>query len=350
MARQACWEAKDELASTPRRASRASRGSREWIRMTIRWGLIGTGDIAHKRVAAAIQSDPRSELVAVCRRSETELNQFADQHRVPHRFTDAEQLITSPEVDAVYIATPVDCHCPQTISAANAGKHVLVEKPMAINPEQCQRMITACERAGVTLGVAYYRRFYPVVERIKHLIESGTLGRVLSIACVTGNPNRFPVDDWRVVLARGGGGPLMDIGSHRLDLFLHLFGEVHSVQSSQIDSPDFEAEQVATLVVKFTRGVQGVLQCYFGTVDAPDRLEVIGTDGRVTVEDLNGDELTLFTADGVARESHPPAGNLHSPLIEDFTLSLEEKREPKISGLQGKQTNDVIEMAYANAL
>lgn len=317
--------------------------------MAIRWGLIGTGDIAHKRVAAAIKGDARSKLVAVCRRSERELNQFADQHAVPHRFTNAEQLIASDEVDAVYIATPVDCHCPQTIAAANAGKHVLVEKPMAIDPDQCQRMISACEQAGVTLGVAYYRRFYPAVERVKQLIESGTLGRVLSIACVTGNPNRFPADDWRVVLARGGGGPLMDIGSHRLDLFLHLMGDVQSVQSSRIDSPDYEAEQVATLLMQFTCGAHGVLQCYFGTTNTPDRLEVIGTEGRVTVEDLNGDELMLFTAEGVSRELHPPADNLHAPLIEDFTQSLEKGRVPKIDGCQGKQTNEVIDMAYANA-
>lgn len=318
--------------------------------MTVRWGLIGTGDIAHKRVAGAIKEDPRSELVAVCRRSEPELNLFADQNGVPHRFTDSEQLIALSEVDAVYIATPVSCHCPQTIAAANAGKHVLVEKPMAIDPEQCQQMIEACQKSGVTLGVAYYRRFYPAVERVKNLIDAGSLGRVLSIACVTGNPNRFPADDWRVVLAQGGGGPLMDIGSHRLDLFLHLFGEVQSVQASRIDSPDFEAEQAATLLMQFAGGVHGVLQCYFGTVNTPDRLEVIGTEGRVTIEDLNGDELLLFTADGMSRESHPPAENFHSPLIAEFTLALREKRPPMISGHQGKQTNDVIEMAYANAL
>lgn len=318
--------------------------------MKVRWGLIGTGDIAQKRVAGAIVDDPHSELVAVCRRSERELNQFADQFGVPHRFVDAEQLIASSNVDAVYVATPVECHCSQTIAGAKAGKHVLVEKPMAIDPEQCQQMIAACQSAGVTLAVAYYRRFYPAIERIKHLIESGALGRVLSIACVTGNPNRFLADDWRVVLARGGGGPLMDIGSHRLDLFLHLLGDVQSVQSSRIDSPNFEAEQTATLLMQFTGGVHGVLQCYFGTVNAPDRLEVIGTDGRVTIEDLNSDEMLLFTAAGVFRESHPPVNNFHSPLIEDFTMALREKREPRINGPRGKQTNEVIAMAYANAL
>ncbi len=315
--------------------------------MSVRWGLIGVGDIANKRVAAAIQQDPNSELVAVCRRSERELHTFADQFAVPHRFTDANELIMSPELDAVYIATPVDCHCPQTIAAAAAGKHVLVEKPMALNSQQCEQMIKACERHGVTLGVAYYRRFYPVVARIEHLISSGQLGRILSVACVTGNPNRFPADDWRVIRSRSGGGPLMDIGSHRLDLFLHLMSEAKSVQASMMSSPDYEAEQMATLLLQFGNSAHGVLQCYFGTVNTPDRLEIIGTEGRVTTEDLNQGDLTLFTAAGMTRESHPPASNLHGPLVEDFSRAIIEGRSPVVSGMIGKQTNDVIELAYA---
>ncbi|TWU38248.1 Gfo/Idh/MocA family protein [Novipirellula artificiosorum] len=318
--------------------------------MTIRWGLIGAGDIANKRVAAAIQMDPNSKLVAVCRRSEPQLQQFADHFAVSHRFTDADDLIASPDLDAVYVATPVDCHLPQTLAAARAGKHVLVEKPMAVDPVQCDQMITACDRAGVYLGVAYYRRFYPVVARIQQLVRSGQLGRILSIACVTGNPNSFPADDWRVIRARGGGGPLMDVGSHRLDLFLQLLGEVHSVKAMLVDSPDYEAEQVATLVMQFTAGAHGVLQSYFGTVDTPDRLEMIGTDGRITVEDLNQGDLGLYTAAGQKQESHPPASNLHAPLIEDFSAAILQHRTPTISGRIGKQTNDLIQMAYENAI
>ncbi len=317
--------------------------------MTIRWGLIGVGDIANKRVAAAIQSDPNSELVAVCRRSEAELNQFADHFAVPRRYTKADELIASADLDAVYVATPVDCHCPQTIAAAQAGKHVLVEKPMALDPAQCDQMIAACDQAKVCLGVAYYRRFYPVVMRIQQLIDSGRLGRILSVACVTGNPNRFPVDDWRVIRARGGGGPLMDIGSHRLDVFVQLLGDVQSVKASLVASLDYEAEQAATLLVQFKAGAHGVLQCYFGTVDTPDRLELIGTEGRITVEDLNHGDLALYTANGQEQESHPPASNLHAPLIEDFSAALVEHRSPAICGRIGKRTNDVIQMAYENA-
>ncbi len=261
--------------------------------MTIRWGVIGVGDIANKRVAAALQADERSELVAVCRRSKAELDAFADQYEVQARFRDAFELLATPEIDAVYIATPVDCHCPQTIAAAEAGKHVLVEIPMALAPDECSRMIDACAAANVALGVAYYRRFYPVVGRAAELIKSGKLGRVLSIACVTGNPNRFPSDDWRVVLARGGGGPLMDIGSHRLDLFAQLMGDVTSIKSSLIHSPDYEAEQAATVTLQFASGAHGVLQCYFGTANTPDRLEIIGTDGRITIEDLNQRRIVI---------------------------------------------------------
>ena len=318
--------------------------------MTIRWGLIGAGDIANKRVASAIQNDPNSDLVAVCRRSKRDLHEFADRFSIANRYTDVKQLLSLKELDAVYIATPVDCHCPQTIAAAQAGRHVLVEKPMALDPDQCQEMIDTCERVGVLLGVAYYRRFYPIVARIQSLIESGRLGRVLSIACVTGNTNRFKSDDWRVIRECGGGGPLMDIGSHRLDLFLHLMGDVESVKASFVPSPDYQAEQAATLLVQFNSGVQGVLQCYFGTVNTPDRLEIIGTDGRITVDDLNGNEMLLVTANGPTHESHPPASNLHAPLVEDFSASLVHGGLPTISGPIGKHTSELIHLAYHDAL
>jgi predicted dehydrogenase len=127
--------------------------------MTTRWGLIGVGDIANKRVAAAIQADGNSELVAVCRRDAAMLDVFAEQFGVRCRFGSAEELVRCADVDAVYIATPVDCHCPQTLLAAGAGKHVLVEKPMALDAAECEKMIAACQVAGVQLGVAYYRRF-----------------------------------------------------------------------------------------------------------------------------------------------------------------------------------------------
>lgn len=312
----------------------------------IHWGLLGCGDIASKRVADAMITDEKSELVAACRRTGPLLEKFGNRFGIQHLTTSADALIARHDLDAIYIATPVHRHCSQTIDAANAGKHVLVEKPMAYDPAECQRMIAACENANVKLGVAYYRRFYPVVLRIAELIKNGTLGRPLSILATTGNTNRFQPDDWRVVKALGGGGPLMDIGSHRLDVFLQLFGGVKTVRSQCAASPDFEAEEMATLLLEFENECHGVLQCYFGTVNTPDRLEVIGTDGRATTDDLNDGQLTIFTANGTRTESHPPHANLHAPLISDFTDAILADRPPTVTGEIGLATNKLMAMAY----
>ncbi len=314
--------------------------------MTIRWGLLGCGDIASKRVADAIVADERSELAAACRRTEHLLQDFGKRFDIPTLTTSAKQLFAREDLDAIYVATPVYRHCAQTIAAAQAGKHVLVEKPMAYSSAECQRMITACSTAKVTLGVAYYRRFYPVVLRLAELIADGTLGRPLSILATTGNPTRFATEDWRVVKALGGGGPLMDIGSHRLDLFLQLFGRPRHVQASCAPSPEHDTEDMASLLIEFENRCHGVLQCYFGTVDTPDRLEVIGTDGRATTEDLNGGDLTIITAEGRRTESHPPHANLHAPLISDFTDAVLSGRPPTVTGEIGMATNDMMAIAY----
>ncbi|MEO1617694.1 MAG: Gfo/Idh/MocA family oxidoreductase, partial [Planctomycetota bacterium] len=208
----------------------------------IRWGLIGCGDVAHKRVADAILQDSRSTLVAACRRNSEKLASFASQFNVPSTTTDAMELIRQTDVDAVYIATPVSLHCEQTLAAAEAGKHVLVEKPMAMNPAECKQMVDQCQESSVTLGVAFYRPFYPVITRVRSILKGKEIGRTLSVLVTTGNPTRFPADDWRVVLSEGGGGPLMDIGSHRLDLLIDLFGQVTESSGFTIASPDYEAE------------------------------------------------------------------------------------------------------------
>ncbi|MEM8914042.1 MAG: Gfo/Idh/MocA family oxidoreductase [Planctomycetota bacterium] len=315
--------------------------------MTLRWGLIGAGDIANKSVAPAIQADPKSELIAVCRRDEDLLADFADKFSIPRRYTTATQLLEDPDIDAVYLATPVDCHCSQAVAAARAGKHVLCEKPMAVDPDECTQMVEACEAAKVQLAVAYYRRFYPALGRIRAWIQEGRLGRVLSVGCVTGNPNRFPHDDWRVVQNRGGGGPLMDIGSHRLDLLLSLFGPADRVQASIGASPDYEAEETATLLIDFQGGVVGILQCYFGTINTPDRLEIIGTDGRIQIEDLNSGEVVFANGQVIEREDHPPTDIRHAPLIHDFSDAIKRQVAPAVTGRFAKQTNELIALAYA---
>ena len=109
--------------------------------MKIRWGIIGCGDIAHKRVADAIRQQPESRLLAACRRNQEKLSSFCQKYEIPRSYSEANQLLSDPDIDAVYLATPVNLHCPHAVAAAQQGKHVLVEKPMAMSVAECEKWL-----------------------------------------------------------------------------------------------------------------------------------------------------------------------------------------------------------------
>ena len=195
----------------------------------VHWGLIGCGDISRKRVAPALRDAPRSELQAVARAQAELAEEFAQEFGAARHSADWRELSADPEIDAVYIATPVDLHAEQTAAAAQAGKHVLCEKPMALTTEECDQVSTACAAAGVKLGIAYYRRFYPVLDRIKEIIASGDVGQpvMAHINCFeTFNPEPGEPRHWLIEKARSGGGPMMDFGCHRIEVLLNLLGPI----------------------------------------------------------------------------------------------------------------------------
>lgn len=319
----------------------------------VKWGIIGCGDIVRKRVAKAIQEDPRSDLIAVCRRNQSKLKEFCSTFGVSRAYSRAQDLISDPDIDAVYVATPVVLHRSQTIDAAQAGKHVLVEKPMALTAVECEQMETICQDAQVKLGVAYYRRFYPVVARMKKLIEQGTIGTPLSASAVTSSPFPFTPGDegyWRARSELGGGGALMDIGSHRIDLFLDLFGPCTRVESfCDTLAADCETEDVASVLMQFDKGAHGLLQCFFGTSNEWDSFIVLGSDGRLSVDPLNKGLLIVEEGSDRRSESLPPADNLHAPLIEDFSSAVLDDKCPVVTGEAGQAVNDVIDRAYSVA-
>jgi predicted dehydrogenase len=321
--------------------------------MCVRWGLIGCGDIVRKRVAAAIQTEPHSKLQAACRRDRAKLADFCQEFDVPAGHDDALALLDSPDIDAVYIATPVSSHCPYTIAAAERGKHVLVEKPMALSVSECDKMVDACRHAGVHLGVAYYRPFYPVVERMRWLAASGEIGEMLSITAITSSDFRMKPNDpgyWRVIPELGGGGALMDIGSHRIDLFLRLGGPIRQVRAlCGTVAAAYAAEDCASMVVQFDCGAHGHLQCYFGTTADVDEFSVLGTRGQLVSSPLNSGHLAIRIGGDERQESHPPDENLHAPLIADFATAIREQRPPRVSGTDGRAVNEVIERAYRDA-
>ena len=315
----------------------------------LRWGIVGCGDVAQKRVAAAIQRAEGSELVAVCRRHPEKLQKFADQFGVGTATTNADEVLTSSDIDAVYLATPNDLHLPHTLMAAAAGKHVLVEKPMALSVAECHQMVDACDDADVRLGVAYYRRFYPIVQRIEQLISDGAIGTVMGISATTATPFAIEAGEdgyWRVEPA-GGGGAFMDIGSHRLNLFRYLMGpatEVKAVGTNLVRN--YSAENAAGATMHFESGAVGNLQCFFEAPVDPDEFSVIGSNGRLSAAPLNGDTLVIQNGSSRTQEILAPCDNFNLPQIEDFVAAVRDHRPPLVDGREGLATNELLELCY----
>jgi len=306
----------------------------------VSFGLIGCGDISRKRIAPALRDLPDCELVAVNRAQSQLAESFALEFGARRWYADWRELINDQEIDAVYIATPVYLHVEQTIAAAEAGKHVLCEKPMALNVAECDRMIDACRKNGVTLGIACYRRFYPVVRRMKEVIDSGEIG-----IPVVAQVNSFEWFDpavshpraWLLKKEQSGGGPMFDFGCHRIEVLLDLFGAVAEVKA--ISANSFfkrEVEDVCTATLRFKQGVCANVTVAHSAHEPQDTFDIYGSRGSMHVSVLNEGSLRVLSESGERTESHPPAQNIHQPLVEDFAASIIEGRQPVVTGEIGR--------------
>ena len=319
--------------------------------MTLSWGLIGTGDIARKRIAPALRDLPSCTLAAVCRGRPELAESFAREFSAPRWYATAAELIADPQVDAVYIATPVRLHAAQAIAAADAGKHVLCEKPMAISVAECDAMIAACRSNGVALGVAYYRHFYPAVARIRNILASGDVGDPV-LAQVNAFEHFDPPPEhprhWLVVREQAGGGPMFDFGCHRIEVLLDLLGPVRGV-TSMVGNVAFrrDVEDTAIAVLEFERGGYATLSVTHAAREPQDTLTIFGTEGSIHVESLNAGVMRVRRGSHETVESLPPHANLHQPLIEDFTVAVLAKRTPTVTGEIGRAVAVVEERIYA---
>ena len=316
----------------------------------MKWGLIGAGDIARKRVAPALRDAPSCELVAVSRGRPELAQSFATTFGVRRWYARWRELLADADVESVYIATPVHLHVEQTIAAAEAGKHVLCEKPMAMNVGECDRMLAACRASGVRLGVAYYRHFYPAIARVKSLIASGEIGDPV-VAQMNAFERFNPASDdprhWLVRRAQAGGGPMFDFGCHRIEVLLDLFGPVRRVTGMTANVVFArEVEDTAAALFHFERGACATLTVTHAANELEDTFDVFGTRGSVRIRQLNSGHLNIRTEAGERAEAHPPDANLHRPLIDDFVHAVLTGRAPTVNGEMGRRVAEVEEQIY----
>lgn len=335
----------------------------------MRFGLIGTG-LAGPLFGGAFQAHPAgAELVAVAARRAESAKAGAERWGARWSTDDWRKLIESDEIDAVCIATPTGSHAEIAVAAANAGKHVLTEKPMATTLDDADRMIAAAARNKVTLGVIFMYRFMDSARLLREAVTDGHLGRPLLAECF----GRFWRDQayydsgpWRGTWAGEGGGALMTQTSHTLDLLLWVLGDVEEVSAYWTVTPlhEIETEDLVVAILRFRNGAVATLTSS-SAVKAPGPrsiaisgerglIELVGDDiGRWTIPALE-ERARGFQSSGADRgDTALKAGftdsELHRRQIEDFVTATREGRRPAIDGLEGRKTLEVIRAVYRSA-
>ena len=254
---------------------------------TIRWGIIGCGNVTEVKSGPGFQQARGSQLVAVMRRDGTLAKDYALRHGVPRWYTEAQQLIDDPEVDAIYIATPPKMHYPYTIAAAKAGKPVYVEKPMAINTAEGLEMIAACQSNGVPLFVAYYRRALPRFVKVKELVENGAIGSLRFVQISLTQPPQLPLTDelpWRLRPEIAGGGLFVDLASHTFDFLDFVLGPIINVRGfARNQTGTYQVEDIISAAFEFENGVLGAGIWCFNSFDTKDEIILVGSNGRITL-------------------------------------------------------------------
>lgn len=316
----------------------------------IKWGLTGCGDISRRRVAPGLIEAEGSRLISVNRSDFSKAEEFAKEFGAEKWFKDWKEMIVDRDINAMYIGTPVHLHSEQAIAAAEAGKHVLCEKPMAMNTAEADKMIDACRANGVKLGIAYYRNLYPAIKRIKEIIESGELGQITHIQSNNFTQfNRQPGEprSWLLDREKSGGGPMMDMGCHRIEVFLNLLGDIESVSAFNKNLVyEREVEDNSTALFQFKSGAEGILTSSHAASEPRDTLEIYGTGGSIHVPVLNEGTLHIWSPSGSRTEKYPNPENVHKPLIEDFISAVNEDRNPAVTGEAGREVSRILDMIY----
>jgi predicted dehydrogenase len=306
----------------------------------LNWLVIGIGDISTKRVIPAIRSEPRSRLYGVMTRDKAKGVGVAEQV-----WDNLDAALADPQVDAVYVATPVALHAPQTIASLKARKHVLCEKPTAMNYTEASEMVRVARECGKILGVAYYRRTYPKVQRARELMSLGAIGKpVLAEANQhSASPAQGSFRSWLLDPKLAGGGPLFDVASHRIDLMNYLFGKPARATGMMSNAVfQWPIEDNATAMIEYEIGVRGIVDVRWHSDVVRDQFRIIGTKGEINLDPLSGPELVHPGG----TEHLPTHANIHFRMIENFVAAVLDNAPLLSSGESAIWTDWVTEQVY----
>lgn len=315
------------------------------------WGIIGCGDVAEYKSGPALANTPGSRLAAVMRRDRGAARDFAVRHGALRWYDSAADLIADPQVNAIYIAAPHAAHLENVRLAAQGRKAILCEKPMGANRGEAQAIVDTCHAARAPLCVAYYRRFWPVTQKVKALLADGAVGepvqaRIQLCDYFNGDPKRA----WITAASEAGGGALANAGSHWVDLARYLLGEIVEVMAVCTYESGFKVEDSASLVMRTRHGATITLSSTWRGRASVNEVDVIGTGGRLIASNLNAGQLQLIRSGKELQtfdlRRDQPA---HAELVEAFVRSILSGGASPVPGEEAVADWRVIEAAYQSS-
>lgn len=298
----------------------------------LQWGFIGCGEVTEKKSGPAFSEIEGSSVVAVMSRHERNARSYAERHGILKWYTDAQELIDDPDVNAVYVATPPSSHATYAIMAMKAGKPVYVEKPLAASYEDCARINRVSEETGVPCFVAYYRRYLPYFQKVKDIIDQAVLGTVINVQVRFAVPPR-ELDysqngtlPWRLQPDIAGGGYFYDLAPHQLDLLQHLFGVIIEARGIRANRGGlYAAEDTVSACFEFEGGLPGSGSWCFVAHDSAreDNIEIIGDRGSLSFSVFDYKPIRLHTCDGEEQIMVPNPPYVQFPLIRNVCEHLQ---------------------------
>jgi predicted dehydrogenase len=298
----------------------------------IKWGFIGCGEVTEIKSGPAFSEVEGSSVVAVMSRTEDRARTYAVKRGIPKWYTDAQELIDDPDVNAVYVATPPSSHATYAIMAMKAGKPVYIEKPLAASYEDCARINRISEETGVPCFVAYYRRYLPYFQKVKEIVDNGIIGKMVNVHVRFAVPPR-ELDyskskelPWRLQPDIAGGGYFYDLAPHQLDLLQYIFGVIVEARGIRANRGGlYEAEDSVSACFQFENGLPGSGSwCFVAHESArEDRIELIGDQGSVSFSVFDYAPIKLHTSEGAQEITVPNPPYVQYPLIKNVIEHLQ---------------------------
>ena len=327
------------------------------MKRPVRFGIAGYGGFAARAIAPAIKSVRHAQLVALQNRSAETARANASAAGVPHGFSSVEEMVRHPDVDAIFIVSANVAHCRETIAAAEAGKHVIVEKPMAMNAAEAESMVAACRRNGVRLMVGHMIRLSPLAIRIREVLRSGVIGPVRSARAEFIYDARLSQRSWLYDRRRAGGGPVFDVAVHCIDTLRFVLEDEVVHTAAALDPPPTpeRTESTSHLALRFSRGALASVICSFRSPVRRRFIEIVGDEGMLSAADFTAGDITTRLDLALGRDDRGietrsetiVVPNLYVAEVSQFCDAVLNGTPIELTGENGLENQRIIDAAMA---